>query len=401
MPSTTPPPSISAPIGWSPQVVIAAAFPATVEFRRAILPEIRKVEARLDAEEIAGRDSSRIRQTLRELRWRLEYTSNVAAIGATFERLRAMAAQPSPPEATGPEENGGSAAGTDIWFLRLDTSADYMLADDFDDRGQPPLFLERINDPVRLQHYLDGLLVSRLAEDGIDRRKELNFATAALLRLILWRRPRSYPWDTRLNTVIMRFVAEWQDPVSGFFGAVYLTGGRRLRTVDLSLTFHMARYLEGRIGHWPRLIDTLFSIRNQHYPHGWLDEGGMTCHNNYDVAILLQLGWSQMRVDQRRRGKQELDRLLDWCLTKAVTPDGSIAVRAAGETVSESYYFAVAFLDTIGYFDPAKCFWTDRTFPDARVVRERLQSRLRRLPEGDPMARMGLERLLRSSTACA
>jgi hypothetical protein len=34
------------------------------------------------------------------------------------------------------------------------------------------------------------------------------------------------------------------------------------------------------------------------------------------------------------------------------------------------------------------------------VIRARLKSRLRRLPEGDPMARMGLERLRRSSVVC-
>jgi hypothetical protein len=160
----------------------------------------------------------------------------------------------------------------------------------------------------------------------------------------------------------------------------------------------MARYLEGRIGYWPQLIDTLFSIRDRRYPHGWLDEGGMTCHNNYDVAVLLQMGWPHMRTDQRRHGKQELDRLLDWCLTAAIASDGKVVVRAAGETLSESYYFTIAFLDTIGYFDPAKRFWTDCSFPDAPVVRARLQNDLRRLSEGDPMARMGLERLRRSST---
>jgi hypothetical protein len=395
------PPTIPAPIGWSPQTVIAAVFPAMGELRQTIPPEIRKIGVRLDTEETAGRDTSRMRQTLRELRWRLEYTGNVAAIGATFERLRAIAARPSPPEAAGPEEDGSYGAGTNIWFLKLDASADHMLADDFDDRGRPPLFLDRINDPLRLQDYLDGLLASRLAEDGIDRRKELNLATAALVRLILWRRPRSYPWDPRLDAVIRRFVAKWQDPATGFFGADYLVGGRRLRTVDLSLTFHIARYLAGAIGYWPQLIDTLLSIRDLRYPNGWLGEIGMTSHNNYDVAVLFQFGWPHMRADQRRRGKEELRRLLDWCLTTGIGPDGSILVRPAGESFSESYYFAVAFLDTIGYFDPAKRFWTDCTFPDVPVVRARLESRLRRLSKGDPMARMGLARLSRSSPACA
>ena len=101
-----------------------------------------------------------------------------------------------------------------------------------------------------------------------------------------------------------------------------------MRTADLSLTFHMARYLDGRIGYWPQLIDTLLTIRDDRYPNGWLDEAGMTSHNNYDVAVLFQLGWAQMRPDQRRRARREIDRLLSWCLGTAIAPDG--ARRGAG-----------------------------------------------------------------------
>src|SRR6202043_784814 len=126
-----------------------------------------------------------------------------------------------------------------VWFLKLDACVDHLLAADFDEQGKPPRFLDRINDPDRLKDYLDSLLVSRLAEDGIDRRKELNFATADLVRLILWRRPSNYPWDPQLETIIRRFVAEWQDPITGFFGATYLIDRRALRTVDLSPPFHM------------------------------------------------------------------------------------------------------------------------------------------------------------------
>jgi hypothetical protein len=279
--------------------------------------------------------------------------------------------------------------------LKLDASVDHMLAADFDERGRPPHFLDRINHPDRLKDYLESLLVSRLDDDGIDRRKELNFATADLVRLILWRRPRTYPWGPRLETVIRRFVAEWQDPATGFFGADYLIGGQRLRTVDLSLTFHMARYLEGAIGYWPQLIDTLLSIRDRRYPNGWLDEIGMTNHNNYDVAVLLQFGWPHMRPDQRRRAEQELTRLLDWCLTTAISPNGEIVARAAGESLPESYYFTTAFLDTVGYFDRAKRFWTEMEFPNAPPLRAHFEDRLLMLPEGDPMTRMAHARLHR------
>jgi hypothetical protein len=274
-----------------------------------------------------------------------------------------------------------------------------MLAPDFDDRCNPTRFLDRTNDPGRLRDYLDSLLVSRLAKDGIDRRKELNFATANLVRLILWRRPSSYSWDARLEAVIRDFITKWQDPISGFFCATYLIDGRLLRTLDLSLTFHMARYLGGRIGYWPELIDTLLKIRDERYPNGWLDEFGLTSHNNYDVAALFQLGWPEMRPDQRRRAEQELDRLTDWCLTTAIASDGRIVARAASESLPESYYFTIAFLDTVGYFDSGKRFWTERLFPEAPALRARLESQLLTLSQADPMVRMARERLRRSVAA--
>jgi hypothetical protein len=380
--------------------VLANRFPETVELLRAIEPEIRAFGIQLDREEAQGRDTSCMRQVLRELRWRLEYTADEDGIRANLKRLRGLAAiAPSRRSIIARGEDGSYGGCTDVWFLKLDESVDHMLAPGFDDRGDPPRFLDRINDPTRLKDYLDSLLVSRPTADGVDRRKELNFATADLLRLILWRRPPNYPWDRRLEAVIRDFVAEWQDPITGFFGAIYLIEGRRQRTVDLSLTFHMARYLEGRIEYWPELIDTLIAIRDDRYPCGWLDENGLSNHNNYDVAVLFQFGWSKMRPDQRARAAQELDRLTDWCLTTAIAADGTIRERAPSESLPESYYFAIAFLDTVGYFEPAKRFWTERAFPEAPAIRARLEGQLLTLPQSNPMVRMARERLSRAATS--
>jgi len=383
--------ALRAPIGWTPQQAIAKYFPAMADLYRAVLPEVRSIEARLDRDEARGHDASCLRQALRELRWRLEYTADAAGAQATLERIRALAALSTVPSAAVADEEGSYGACTEVWFLRLDASVDRLLAPDFD--GKAPRFLDRINDPARLERYLESLLVSRLVEEGIDHRKELNFATADLVRLILWKRPTNYRWDPRLETVIRRFVANWQDPATGFFGAIYEIVGRRFRTTDLSLTFHMARYLEGRIGYWPELIDTLIEIRDDRYPNGWLDAEGMTSHNNYDVATLFQLGWPAMREDQRQRARDELERLLGWCLATAIAPDGTVVARAKSESLAESYYFTIAFLDTVGYFDPAKRFWTDHEFPEASTLRARLERRVRQLHQSDPMARMALDRL--------
>jgi hypothetical protein len=386
---------ISAPRGWSPQTVLATRYPAISRLSRAVLPAIRDLEARLDLDEAAGCDTSRLRQAIGELHWRLQYTGDAVAAAATLERVRAFAAAPAAENGPARDEQGSFGAGTDVWFLKLDASVDLMLADDFTTGGMPPRFLDRVNAPDRLKIYLDSLLVSRLAEDGVDRRKELNFATADLVRLILRRRPPGYPWHPRLETVIRRFIADWQDAATGFFGADYVMDGPRWRTADLSLTFHMARYLAGKIGYWPQLIDTLLRIRDDRYPNGWLDDEGLTSHNNYDVAVLFGLGWSRMRPDQHHRARHEIDRLLCWCLDAAIAPDGSVKARAAGESLPESYYFTVAFLDTVGFFNPAKRFWTDRDFPEAPDLHTRLEARIRGFNRNDPMARMALDRLRR------
>src|SRR5207248_9073134 len=106
--------------------------------------------------------------------------------------------------------------------------------------------------------------------------------------------------------------------------------------------------------------------------------------------------WPHMRADQHRRAAEERSGLLDWCLTTALSPDGEIVARAVGESLPESYYFTIAFLDTVGYFDATRRFCTELHFLEAPTVRERLKYRLSMLPQNDPMVRMACERLRRA-----
>lgn len=381
---------------FSPRAAIDRSFPAIAELRRTVVPEIRAIAERFSQDEASGADVSGPRQALRELCWWLEYTGDAAGACAALTRLRRYAAMPSPASGLDRNEDGSYGIPTEIWFQKLDASIDQILAEDPDAPPRPAPFLDPINDPRRLRSYFDGLLMSRPEEDGIDCRKELNLSSANLVRLILRQRPLGYPWDPRLETVLRRFIADWQDPSTGFFGAAYEVGGRVLRTTDLSITFHIARYLDGGIAHWPELVDTLFAIRDETYPYGWLDEEGMTSHNNYDVAVLLRLGWKAMRIDQRRRAAHELDRLLSWCLDSAIAEDGTVVARAVGESLPESYYFTIALLDTLGVFEAGPPFWCDWVPPRAAFLGSRLGEKLRALDQRHPMTRMALARLART-----
>jgi len=86
----------------------------------------------------------------------------------------------------------------------------------------------------------------------------------------------------------------------------------------------------------------------------------MTDHNNYDVVELFSRGWPHLRLDQRQKASQEIANMLDWCLQKSVRCTGEIINPDKGDMVIDSYYFAAAFLDTIGYFDQTKRFWVDK-----------------------------------------
>jgi len=375
-----------------PQDVIAAHFPEMGELRRALMPEIKALEARLDQVETRGADTSCLRQALSEMRWRLASTGDADAARAAMQRLRDWAAMPVQPSAHMQDTEGSFGICTEPWFLKLDASADPFLLTVPDPGLQRPSFLDRVNDPERLLGYLRSLVVSRLAVDGIDRRKELNFATADLLRLIIRNRPPNYTWAPGTDAAVRAFIAEWQDPTTGFFGATYEVEGRRYTTTDLSFTFHMASYLDGKIGHWQGITETLLRIRDDQYPNGWLDPEGMTSHNNYDVVTLFRFAWPEMRPEQRTRAAAEIQRLADWCLTTAIAPDGTVVARAAGESLPESYYFTLAFLDVIGYFDAKRRFWTDRDFPEVDAMTAKLKAHVLALDQKDPMTRWALER---------
>src|SRR5215467_3062255 len=55
-------------------------------------------------------------------------------------------------------------------------------------------------------------------------------------------------------------------------------------------------------------------------------------------------------------------RLGKWssCLKYSVRDTGEVINPDKGDMVIDSYYFAAAFLDTIGYFDKSKRFWADK-----------------------------------------
>lgn len=86
--------------------------------------------------------------------------------------------------------------------------------------------------------------------------------------------------------------------------------------------------------------------------------------------------------------------MLDWFLATSLAPDGQIVRGGSdGDSRAATYYFAVSFLDEVGYFDRGKRFWTDRDLGGADEVRQRLLRVIRRLDQNDPAVRSTLGKL--------
>jgi hypothetical protein len=111
----------------------------------------------------------------------------------------------------------------------------------------------------------------------------------------------------------------------------------------------------------------------------------MSNHHNMDVVTMWRLGWSRASSEQRNRISQSISAMLDFCLTKSLQEDGSFK-SPEEDTLSSSFYFGVGFLHEIGFFSKRQRFWTDREFPKAKEIRQRILNRIKSIGLDDPEA---------------
>lgn len=353
-------------------------------------------EKMLAMREWRGYDTSFARTALYELDYWVSSTGNVDAVNEALPRLQAAVNNPNPPSALEQGPDGSFAPGTSLFFLQLDRSTDQILGRQWP-WPRPPLFLQKINDPVRLVTYLQDLCWSDIARCGRDNRKELNLAISVIARLVMKGGVAGYLSGPGFYPAFERFVLDWQDPATGFFGMNYVTdaSGNTYRTRDLSLTFHMARYVPHLVRWWPKLIGTLLAMRKGRYPQGWLNEGRtMSDHNNYDVVELFHRGWNGMEPHQRAAASAAVDQLSAWCLGGSVRQDGSLVAPDRSDPIPDSFYYAASFLDTVGFFDPAKRFWTQKALPDPGPIKNGMIALLKNFNPyyteiDDALARLG------------
>ena len=112
-------------------------------------------------------------QILIEARWLLEHTTDWTRLDAQLGKLAESLQNTDQNFATRQSPRDGAwGLCYDEWFLKFDATIDALnlLADHGEALHYPLVFLQRIGSPDSLVTYLKGLLVSDIAETGIDRR---------------------------------------------------------------------------------------------------------------------------------------------------------------------------------------------------------------------------------------
>jgi hypothetical protein len=338
--------------GYDPTPDFLAFDPQYLEKHAKYARELRDLQLELARQNAKGRATPCSRQIFLEARWLVYYSAHWAEIERRLNELRQMLAQPAdPPDSREQIESDGSFDHcSEAWFLKLDSTIEEIEA-----RDEKPKFriklLDRINSPDKLRAYLDSLLISNVRSNGMDNRFELNIAITAIERFIVGHVGNVYDFHPGLKQALFDYQDNiWQDPQSGYFGGWYrLQDGTIRKTADLSVTFHIASYRQDNLKRLPEMMRTTLAFKDKEYPFGWLQEGNLSNHHNYDVVRLLRIGWPQTNTEQRELARAEFRRMMDFCLRETMNSDGSFKMMDE-DTLGSSFLFPVSLLNELGYF---------------------------------------------------
>jgi hypothetical protein len=337
--------------------------------------------AKLFAREEAGEAMTCADQIGKEARWLVGYTADYARIARRTSDLAAeldrAAPTPVPDAQIGPEGHWASCHEEE--FFKLSVDYDKFVALTAAGKAPPmrPAYLDAYNDPERLRARFVGLMTSDIRGAGLNQRRALNEEVSDVMRLILRDQPLGYAWKPGLKDDLKKILVEdLRDPATGYWGARFVDGDKAVRTADLSVTFHIVRYLQGDVPDWPRIVDTTLAIRDRRYSQGWQAYIGRFNHHLYDVAAIFKLGWTKVDAPRRATMATELKAMLDWSIAETLQPDGSFKLTEEDDSFEEAQYFGVALFAAAGLFDKDKPYWSDTPYPDAAAIRERIAKRV-------------------------
>jgi hypothetical protein len=399
----TPPPSNPGESRWH-RLHDAAQFywdfseiPVARNMRLKMLdPTLRPLVKEINRRQAAGEDMKYSMHIYREIRWRLNFTPDIAATRARIADLGQSLAQPEARKlAAGQQASDGSwAQGINVWYLKLYYSVDHVL----DCRATPqyPLsFLDRVNSPEKLDSQLDSDLYDDFTKTGIFNREELDETFSATARLLFGNEQTGcYTFDPNLRDALKEFVAHWQNPATGCWGQWMVDRqGRVWKMDDMGMTFHVLSDLNGEVQHKDMIARRLLQLDHINFPAGIQFNGHYENHLDWDAVKIFRSAWPTLDSATRQQVRTEIFRMLDWCLKNSYQPDGSFKTSDLDDTEGDAYRYGVNFLTEAGYFRRDDRFWTDEQFPESKAVHDRIEAKLKSTGLNDPALKEAYETL--------
>jgi hypothetical protein len=352
-------------------------------------PTLRPLVKEIQQHQAAGGGMQYSMHIYREIRWRLNFTPDVATTRARIADLRESLTQPEKQKEAAQQQasDGSWGMGINVWYLKLY----YSVEDGLDnlDKGATPqyplTFLDRVNSPEKMTAQLNSVLYDDFTKTGVFNREEMDETLSALARLLFKSKPVGYVFAPGLADALRAFVANWQNPATGCWGQWMVDRhGRVWKMDDMAMTFHVVSDLKGSVSHLDLIAKRILQLDGVNFPAGIRFDGHYENHLNWDVVKILRLAWPQLDEVTRQEARAEISRMLDSCLTRSLQPDGSFPVSELDDTVGDAFMYGVLFLRETGYFDRGMRFWTDRDFPDAAATRARIEGKLKSIGLNDP-----------------
>jgi hypothetical protein len=204
-------------------------------------PVLRPLVKQITFAQAGGQDMHYSMQIYREIRWLLNFTSNLNATWSEVTALRRSLSESERQElATEQQPDGSWALGINVWYLKLYYSVDHV-EQCIGYPKYPLIFLDRINSPEKLKAELDSDLHDDFTRTGVFNREELDETFSALARLVFERKRTScYVFNPELDEALRSFVDRWQNAETGCWGQWLLDRhGRMWKMDDMAMTFHV------------------------------------------------------------------------------------------------------------------------------------------------------------------
>ena len=378
------------------------------------MERLRGLEEQLFALQAAGEPMFCSAHMLNETRWLLQSTTQWSRIDKQLWLLGASLQDKDQYFAMNQELHDGSwGVCYDEWFKKLDPmiqAINGMAGKDIGPEHTELEFLQPIDTPPELIDYLDRVRLSDIAATGHNRRDELGAVTSVVAEIVFKERVQDYLARHVQNLVLgpdyvaafRRYIDEWQDPETGYWGPWYLIDGEitEVHRSQHHLPHH--RLPQGRRG-------PLGPDRRHHARAGergiplWLalpgsDDRPQRLRRGADLPAA---AGRHMGEAQRAQASAAIGRLLDWSLTESLQPDGAFAAPAGfSSSVSDAQYYGVSLLTKTGYCSDQPAFWTDRSWPEARSTCCRIAERLQGFSAQIPAAEAARRRLAEAYPGC-